>query len=335
MAVKVAINGFGRIGRNVLRAAKEMKADVDFVAINDITDAKTLAHLFQYDSLYGRYSGKVTADGSAIVVDGDRIEVYAVKDPAQIPWDQVGAQVVIEGTGLFRKRDDAAKHLKGSVKKVVITAPAKGPDVTICMGVNEQVYDPKAHTIISNASCTTNCLAPVAKVLHQSFGIEKGLMTTIHSYTNDQKILDQPHKDLRRARAAALSMIPTTTGAAAAVGLVLPELNGRLDGFAIRVPTPTVSVVDLTATLKQSVTVEQVNAAVKAAAEGSLKGILQYCDEELVSVDFLKNAHSSIFDSLYTKVLDGNLVKVLSWYDNEWGYSCRIVDLVKYIGERL
>ncbi len=335
MAVKVAINGFGRIGRNVLRAAKEMKADLDFVAINDITDAKTLAHLFQYDSLYGRYSGKVTADGSAIVVDGDRIEVYAVKDPAQIPWDQVGAQVVIEGTGLFRKRDDAAKHLKGSVKKVVITAPAKGPDVTICMGVNEQVYDPKAHTIISNASCTTNCLAPVAKVLHQSFGIEKGLMTTIHSYTNDQKILDQPHKDLRRARAAALSMIPTTTGAAAAVGLVLPELNGRLDGFAIRVPTPTVSVVDLTATLKQSVTVEQVNAAVKAAAEGSLKGILQYCDEELVSVDFLKNAHSSIFDSLYTKVLDGNLVKVLSWYDNEWGYSCRIVDLVKYIGERL
>ncbi|GAB4117378.1 MAG: type I glyceraldehyde-3-phosphate dehydrogenase [Acidobacteriota bacterium] len=335
MAIKVAINGFGRIGRNVLRAAKEMKADLDFVAINDITDAKTLAHLFQYDSLYGRYSGKVTADGSTIVVDGDRIQVYAVKDPAQIPWDEVGADVVIEGTGLFRKRDDAAKHLKGSVKKVVITAPAKGPDVTICMGVNEKAYDPKAHTIISNASCTTNCLAPVAKVLHQSFGIEKGLMTTIHSYTNDQKILDQPHKDLRRARAAALSMIPTTTGAAAAVGLVLPELNGKLDGFAIRVPTPTVSVVDLTATLKQTVTVEQVNAAVKAAAEGALKGILQYCDEELVSVDFVKNAHSSIFDSLYTKVIDGNLVKVLSWYHNEWGYSCRIVDLVKYIGERL
>jgi glyceraldehyde 3-phosphate dehydrogenase len=335
MAIKVAINGFGRIGRNVLRAAKEMKADLDFVAINDITDAKTLAHLFQYDSLYGRYSGKVTADGSTIVVDGDRIQVYAVKDPAQIPWDEVGADVVIEGTGLFRKRDDAAKHLKGSVKKVVITAPAKGPDVTICMGVNEKAYDPQAHTIISNASCTTNCLAPVAKVLHQSFGIEKGLMTTIHSYTNDQKILDQPHKDLRRARAAALSMIPTTTGAAAAVGLVLPELNGKLDGFAIRVPTPTVSVVDLTATLKQTVTVEQVNAAVKAAAEGALKGILQYCDEELVSVDFVKNAHSSIFDSLYTKVIDGNLVKVLSWYDNEWGYSCRIVDLVKYVGERL
>lgn len=335
MAIKVAINGFGRIGRNVLRAAKERKADLDFVAINDITDAKTLAHLFQYDSLYGRYTGKVTADGSTIVVDGDRIQVYAVKDPAQIPWDEVGADVVIEGTGLFRKRDDAAKHLKGSVKKVVITAPAKGPDVTICMGVNEKAYDPKAHTIISNASCTTNCLAPVAKVLHQSFGIEKGLMTTIHSYTNDQKILDQPHKDLRRARAAALSMIPTTTGAAAAVGLVLPELNGKLDGFAIRVPTPTVSVVDLTATLKQTVTVEQVNAAVKAAAEGALKGILQYCDEELVSVDFVKNAHSSIFDSLYTKVIDGNLVKVLSWYDNEWGYSCRIVDLVKYIGERL
>ncbi len=335
MAVKVAINGFGRIGRNVLRAAKELKADLDFVAINDITDAKTLAHLFKHDSLYGHYAGSVEVDGDSIVVDGDRIRVFAVKDPGEIPWPEVGADIVIEGTGLFRKRDDAAKHLRGSVKKVVITAPAKGPDITICMGVNEKAYKPREHAIISNASCTTNCLAPVAKVLHDAFGIEKGLMTTIHSYTNDQRILDLPHKDLRRARAAALSMIPTTTGAAAAVGLVLPDLNGKLDGFAIRVPTPTVSVVDLTAVLSREVTADSVNAAVKEAAEGSLRGILQYCDEELVSVDFVKNPHSSIFDSLCTKVLQSNLVKVLAWYDNEWGYSCRVVDLVKYIGERL
>jgi glyceraldehyde 3-phosphate dehydrogenase len=335
MAVKVAINGFGRIGRNVLRAAKEMKVDLDFVAINDITDAKTLAHLFKHDSLYGHYAGSVEVDGDSIVVDGDRIRVFAVKDPGEIPWPEVGADIVIEGTGLFRKRDDAAKHLRGSVKKVVITAPAKGPDITICMGVNEKAYKPREHAIISNASCTTNCLAPVAKVLHDAFGIEKGLMTTIHSYTNDQRILDLPHKDLRRARAAALSMIPTTTGAAAAVGLVLPDLNGKLDGFAIRVPTPTVSVVDLTAVLSREVTADSVNAAVKEAAEGSLRGILQYCDEELVSVDFVKNPHSSIFDSLCTKVLQSNLVKVLAWYDNEWGYSCRVVDLVKYIGERL
>ena len=335
MAVKVAINGFGRFGRNVLRAAKEMKANLDFVAINDITDAKTLAHLFKHDSLYGHYAGSVEVDGDSIVVDGDRIRVFAVKDPGEIPWPEVGADIVIEGTGLFRKRDDAAKHLRGSVKKVVITAPAKGPDITICMGVNEKAYKPREHAIISNASCTTNCLAPVAKVLHDAFGIEKGLMTTIHSYTNDQRILDLPHKDLRRARAAALSMIPTTTGAAAAVGLVLPDLNGKLDGFAIRVPTPTVSVVDLTAVLSREVTADSVNAAVKEAAEGSLRGILQYCDEELVSVDFVKNPHSSIFDSLCTKVLQSNLVKVLAWYDNEWGYSCRVVDLVKYIGERL
>lgn len=335
MAVKVAINGFGRIGRNVLRAAKEMKADLDFVAINDITDAKTLAHLFKHDSLYGHYPGTVSADADSITVDGDRIQVFAVRDPAEIPWPEVGADIVIEGTGLFRKRDDAAKHLRGSVKKVVITAPAKGPDVTVCMGVNHEAYKPGEHSIISNASCTTNCLAPVAKVLHEAFGIEKGLMTTIHSYTNDQRILDLPHKDLRRARAAALSMIPTTTGAAAALGLVLPELNGKLDGFAIRVPTPTVSVVDLTAVLGKKVTVDEVNAAVKAAAEGPLQGILQYCDEELVSVDFVKNPHSSIFDSLYTKVLQDDMVKVLAWYDNEWGYSCRVVDLVKYIAERL
>jgi len=335
MAVKVAINGFGRIGRNVLRAAKESGADLDFVAINDITDAKTLAHLFKYDSLYGQFSGTVETDGSSIIINGDKVRVFAERDPGQIPWPEVGADIVIEGTGLFRKRDDAAKHLRGTVKKVIITAPAKGPDVTICMGVNDEVYDAAKHSIISNASCTTNCLAPVAKVLNESFGIERGLMTTIHSYTNDQKILDAPHKDLRRARAAAVSMIPTTTGAAAAVGLVLPDLNGKLDGFAIRVPTPTVSVVDLTANLAKSVSAEEVNAAVKAAAEGPLKGILQYCDEELVSVDFVKNPHSSMFDSLFTKVLEGDLVKVLSWYDNEWGYSNRIVDLTKFVGERL
>jgi glyceraldehyde 3-phosphate dehydrogenase len=335
MATKVAINGFGRIGRNVLRAAKETGIDLDFVAVNDITDAATLAHLLKYDSVFGGYPGSVSWDDNSITVDGDRIRVFAERDPERIPWPEVGAEVVIEGTGLFRKREDAAKHIRGSVKKVVITAPAKGPDVTVCMGVNESAYRPGEHAVISNASCTTNCLAPVAKVLHDSFGIEKGLMTTIHSYTNDQRILDLPHKDLRRARAAAVSMIPTTTGAAAAVGLVLPDLNGKLDGFAIRVPTPAVSVVDLTAVLKKNVDADAVNAAVRAAAEGPLRGILQYCDEPLVSVDFVKNPHSSIFDSLVTKTIQSNMVKVLSWYDNEWGYSCRIVDLVKFIGKRL
>jgi glyceraldehyde 3-phosphate dehydrogenase len=335
MATRVAINGFGRIGRNVLRAAKEAGVDLDFVAVNDITDAATLAHLLKYDSVFGGYPGSVSSDDSSITVDGDRIRVFAERDPERIPWPEVGAEVVIEGTGLFRKREDAARHIRGSVKKVVITAPAKGPDVTICMGVNEAAYRPAEHAVISNASCTTNCLAPVAKVLHDSFGIEKGLMTTIHSYTNDQRILDLPHKDLRRARAAAISMIPTTTGAAAAVGLVLPELNGKLDGFAIRVPTPAVSVVDLTAVLRTTVGVDEVNAAMKSAAEGPLRGILQYCDEPLVSVDFVKNPHSSIFDSLVTKTIESNMVKVLSWYDNEWGYSCRIFDLAKFIGERL
>jgi glyceraldehyde 3-phosphate dehydrogenase len=335
MATKVAINGFGRIGRNVLRAAKETGIDLDFVAVNDITDAATLAHLLKYDSVFGGYPGSVSWDDNSITVDGDRIRVFAERDPERIPWPEVGAEVVIEGTGLFRKREDAAKHIRGSVKKVVITAPAKGPDVTVCMGVNESAYRPGEHAVISNASCTTNCLAPVAKVLHDSFGIEKGLMTTIHSYTNDQRILDLPHKDLRRARAAAVSMIPTTTGAAAAVGLVLPDLNGKLDGFAIRVPTPAVSVVDLTAVLRKNVDADAVNAAVRAAAEGPLRGILQYCDEPLVSVDFVKNPHSSIFDSLVTKTIQSNMVKVLSWYDNEWGYSCRIVDLVKFIGKRL
>ncbi len=334
MATKIAINGFGRIGRNVLRSATEKGADLEFVAINDITDARTLAHLLKYDSLYGQF-GEVAVTDNAIVVNGKEIRVYSERDPGQIPWGDVGAEIVIEGTGLFRERDDAAKHLRDSVKKVIITAPAKGPDVTICLGVNEETYDPAQHAIISNASCTTNCLAPVAKVLNNAFGMERGLMTTIHSYTNGQKILDSPHKDLRRARAAALSMIPTTTGAAVAVGLVLPEVQGKLDGFAIRVPTPTVSVVDLTATFEKDVTVESVNAAVKAAAENELKGILQYSEEPLVSIDFVKNPHSSIFDAPFTKCISSNMVKILSWYDNEWGYSCRTVDLAGYVAAKM
>jgi glyceraldehyde 3-phosphate dehydrogenase len=335
MATKVGINGFGRIGRNVLRAAVEGKKDLEFVGINDITDSKTLGHLLKYDSLYGRIQGDVSYEEGAITVNGKKIKVFAERDPGQIPWGEVGAEIVIEGTGLFRARDDAAKHLRDTVKKVIITAPAKGPDVTVCMGVNEETYNPAEHSIISNASCTTNCLAPVAKVLNNSFGIEKGLMTTIHSYTNGQRILDTPHKDLRRARAAAVSMIPTTTGAATAVALVLPELQGKLDGFAIRVPTPTVSVVDLTAIVSKSTSAEEINAAVKAAADGELKGILQYCDEPLVSVDFVGSPYSSIFDSMFTKMISDNMVKVLSWYDNEWGYSSRIVDLSKYVAERL
>jgi glyceraldehyde 3-phosphate dehydrogenase len=334
MATKIAINGFGRIGRNVLRAATEKGADLEFVAINDITDAKTLAHLLKYDSLYGQF-GEVAVGDNAIIVNGNEIKVYSERDPGQIPWGDVGAEIVIEGTGLFRERAAAAKHLRDSVKKVIITAPAKGPDVTVCLGVNEETYDPAQHAIISNASCTTNCLAPVAKVLNNAFGIERGLMTTIHSYTNGQKILDLPHKDLRRARAAALSMIPTTTGAAVAVGLVLPEVQGKLDGFAIRVPTPTVSVVDLTATFEKDVTADSVNAAVKAAADNELKGILQYCEEPLVSIDFVKNPHSSIFDSMFTKTISSNMVKILSWYDNEWGYSSRTVDLASYVAERM
>jgi glyceraldehyde 3-phosphate dehydrogenase len=334
MATKIAINGFGRIGRNVLRAATEKGADLEFVAINDITDAGTLAHLLKYDSLYGQF-GEVAVGDNAIIVNGKEIKVFSERDPGQIPWGDVGAEIVIEGTGLFRKRDDAAKHLRDSVKKVIITAPAKGPDVTVCLGVNEETYDPAQHAIISNASCTTNCLAPVAKVLNNAFGIERGLMTTIHSYTNGQKILDLPHKDLRRARAAALSMIPTTTGAAVAVGLVLPEVQGKLDGFAIRVPTPTVSVVDLTATFEKDVTAEEINAAVKAAADNELKGILQYCEEPLVSIDFVKNSHSSIFDSMFTKTISSNMAKILSWYDNEWGYSSRTVDLAGYVAERM
>ncbi|HLV02289.1 MAG TPA: type I glyceraldehyde-3-phosphate dehydrogenase [Acidobacteriota bacterium] len=335
MGKKVAINGFGRIGRNVLRAALESDSDLEFVAINDITDPQTLAHLLKYDSLYGTLADDVTFDEESISIAGEKIRVFSERDPGQIPWGSTEAEIVIESTGLFRKREDAAKHLRDSVKKVIISAPGKNPDITICLGVNESSYDSSSHSIISNASCTTNCLAPVAKVLNDEFGIEKGLMTTIHSYTNDQRILDLPHKDLRRARAAALSMIPTSTGAAIAVTLVLPELEGKLDGIAIRVPTPTVSLVDLTATLSKSVTAEAVNSAFEAAANGPLKGILAVSRDELVSVDFVKNSNSSIVDAPFTRTLSDTMVKVLAWYDNEWGYSTRVVDLAAYVAERL
>ena len=330
MAVKVGINGFGRIGRNIMRASLGDK-NVDFVAVNDLTDAKTLAHLLKYDSVLGNLHAKVEAKGDTISVDGDEFKVLSMRDPAELPWKDLGVDVVFESTGLFTKRDDAAKHLAAGAKRVVITAPAKSPDLTVVLGVNDEKYDASRHQIISNASCTTNCLAPLAKVIHQRFGIRKGWMTTIHSYTNDQNLLDLPHKDLRRARAAALSMIPTTTGAASAVGEVLPELKGRLDGFAMRVPTPNVSVVDLAALVDKKTTAEEVNAALKEAAAGSLKGILAYSTEELVSVDFKGNANSSIIDAAYTKVMDGDFVKVLSWYDNEWGYSSRCVDLLRLL----
>jgi glyceraldehyde 3-phosphate dehydrogenase len=333
MAVKVGINGFGRIGRNIMRAALGDK-NIDFVAVNDLTNAKTLAHLFKYDSVLGNLHAKVEARGDAIAVEGDEFKVLSVRDPAQLPWKDLGVDVVFESTGLFTKRDDAAKHLAAGAKKVVITAPAKGPDLSVVMGVNDEKYDASKHHIISNASCTTNCLAPLAKVIHQKFGIRKGWMTTIHSYTNDQQLLDLPHKDLRRARAAALSMIPTTTGAATAVGEVLPELKGRLDGFAMRVPTPNVSVVDLAALVDAKTTGEEVNAALKEAGGGSLKGILACSDDELVSIDFKGNAHSSIVDTAYTKVMDGDFVKVLSWYDNEWGYSNRCVDLLRLLVDK-
>ena len=335
MGKKIAINGFGRIGRNVLRAALKKGTDLEFVAVNDLTDPKTLAHLLKYDSIYGQLEQEVRHDGDSIMVGDYDLRVFAQPDPAQIPWEQVGADIVIEGTGLFRARQDAAKHLRGSVGKVIITAPAKNPDVTLALGVNQEKYDPLQHDVVSNASCTTNCLAPVAKVLHQSFGLEKGLMTTIHSYTNDQRILDLPHKDLRRARAAALSMIPTTTGAAKAVALVLPEVEGRLDGMAIRVPTATVSVVDLTATLARDVEVDEVKDAFRNAAQGSLKGILLYSEEELVSSDFSGNPYSSIVDAPFIRVLGSNMVKVLAWYDNEWGYSNRVLELAEYITERM
>ena len=330
MAVRVGINGFGRIGRNIMRAALGDK-NIDFVAVNDLTNAKTLAHLFKYDSVLGNLHAKVEAKGDAISVDGDEFKVLSMRDPAQLPWKDLGVDVVFESTGLFTGRDDAAKHLTAGAKKVVITAPAKGPDLSVVLGVNDEKYDASKHQIISNASCTTNCLAPLAKVIHQKFGIRKGWMTTIHSYTNDQQLLDLPHKDLRRARAAALSMIPTTTGAATAVGEVLPELKGRLDGFAMRVPTPNVSVVDLAALVDTKTTGEEVNAALKEAAGGSLKGILACSDDELVSIDFKGNSNSSIVDTAYTKVMDGDFVKVLSWYDNEWGYSNRCVDLLRLL----
>jgi glyceraldehyde 3-phosphate dehydrogenase len=330
MKVRVGINGFGRIGRNIMRAALG-DANIDFVAVNDLTNAATLAHLLKYDSVLGNLHAKVQASSDGISVDGDSFKVLSMRDPAQLPWKDLGVDVVFESTGLFTNRDDAAKHLTAGAKRVVITAPAKSPDLTVVLGVNEEKYDPAKHHIISNASCTTNCLAPLAKVIHQTFGIKKGWMTTIHSYTNDQNLLDLPHKDLRRARAAALSMIPTTTGAAVAVGEVLPELKGKLDGFAMRVPTPNVSVVDLAALVDKKTTAADVNAALKQAADGPLKGLLEYSTAELVSIDFKGNPHSSIVDAAYTKVMDGDFVKVLSWYDNEWGYSSRCVDLLRLL----
>ena len=333
MAVKVGINGFGRIGRIVFRAALN-NPNVDIVAINDLTDANMLAHLLKYDTVHGILNEEVTVDGDSIVVAGQKIKVIAERDPAQIPWAELGAEVVVESTGRFTKRADAAKHLEGGAKKVIISAPATDEDITIVMGVNHEKYDASKHDVISNASCTTNCLAPFAKVLNEKFGIKRGMMTTVHSYTNDQQILDLPHKDYRRARAAAESMIPTTTGAAKAVALVLPELKGKLNGMAMRVPTPNVSVVDLVAELEKDVTAEEVNAALKAAAEGELKGILEYSELPLVSKDYNGNTHSSAIDALSTMVMEGNMVKVLSWYDNETGYSNRVVDLVEYIASK-
>ncbi|WP_026842838.1 type I glyceraldehyde-3-phosphate dehydrogenase [Citrifermentans bremense] len=330
MALRVAINGFGRIGRCVLRAAAQEQG-FEFVAINDLTDAKTLAHLLKYDSVHGTFPGEVSVDGDKIIVNGKAIKVLAVRNPAELPWKEMKVDIVLESTGLFTARDKAAQHLTAGAKKVVISAPATDPDLTIVLGVNDKEYDKNKHHIVSNASCTTNCLAPVAKVLQESFGIEKGLVTTVHSYTNDQNILDLPHKDLRRARAAALSMIPTTTGAAKAVALVLPALKGKLDGMAIRVPTPNVSVVDLVATLSKETDAQQVNAALKAAADGPLKGILGFCEEQLVSIDFNGNKLSSIVDAPSTKVIGGNMVKVISWYDNEMGFSTRVVGLMKIL----
>ncbi len=335
MVTKVGINGFGRVGRLTLRAINQYhRGDLEVVAINDLTDTKTNAHLLKWDSSYGRYPGDVKATDKSILVDGREIKVFSERDPANIKWQDIGVSIVVESTGLFTDATKAAAHMKGGAKKVIISAPANNEDATIVLGVNDSKYDPKKHNIISNASCTTNCIAPVAKVLHQSFGIVKGLMTTIHAYTNDQRILDQQHKDLRRARSAALSMIPTTTGAAKAVSLVLPELKGKLHGLAIRVPTPTVSVVDLVAELAKEVSVEQVNAAFKAAADGTMKGILFYCEDELVSVDFKGNNASSIVDSLSTMSIGGNMVKVIAWYDNEWGYSCRLADLTAFVAQK-
>ena len=333
MPIKVGINGFGRIGRNVVRAGLH-NPDIEFVAANDLTDTATLAHLLKYDSILGQLPEEVKAEGDSVVIGGKKIKIFAIKDPAEIDWPSLGVQIVVESTGRFTDAEDAKKHLRGSVKKVIISAPAKGEDLTVVLGVNDNMYDPAKHNIISNASCTTNCLAPLVKVLNEAFGIEKGTMTTIHSYTNDQNVLDFPHKDLRRARAAALNMIPTSTGAAKAIGLVVPELKGKLDGYSMRVPTPDVSVVDFVAVLKRDTTTEKVNAALKKAAEGPLKGILGYTEDPVVSTDMLHNPNSSIVDAELTKVLGGNLVKVVSWYDNEWGYSSRVVDLISFLGNK-
>jgi glyceraldehyde 3-phosphate dehydrogenase len=330
MAVKVGINGFGRIGRNVVRAALG-RTDVEFVAVNDITDTRTLAHLLKYDSVLGPLPQEIVAEGDSISIGGKKLKVFATKDPAALDWESVGAEIVIESTGKFTDAKEAVKHMRGPVKKVIISAPAKNEDLTLVLGVNDEMYDPARHHVISNASCTTNCLGPVVKVIHDHFGIVKGSMTTIHSYTNDQNVLDFPHKDLRRARAAALNMIPTTTGAAKAIGLVMPQLKGKLDGYSMRVPTPDVSAVDLVAVLKAPTTTEAVNAALKAAAEGPMKGILAYTEDPVVSTDMLHNPNSSIVDAQMTKVLDGDLLKVLAWYDNEWGYSCRVVDLIAFL----
>ena len=336
MAIRVGINGFGRIGRQVLRAAKQAGIkDLDFVAVNDLTDTKTLAHLFKYDSVHREYAGDVSAGSGSITVDGDEVKVLAERDPAKLPWKELGVDIVLESTGRFTDADKAQAHITGGAKKVIISAPAKGEHITVVMGVNHTKYDAKSHHIVSNASCTTNCLVPMVKVIRDNFGFVRGSMVTVHSYTNDQSILDLPHKDLRRARAAAMSIIPTTTGAAKATSLVIPELKGKIDGIAIRVPTPDVSLTDLTVVVEKAVTVEQVNAAFRTAADGELKGLLQYTDVELVSSDYIGNPHSCIFDSKCTNVVDGLLVKVSGWYDNEWGYASRCVDLLQYIGARL
>ncbi len=334
---KVAVNGFGRIGRITLRAALEKESNLDFVAVNDLVNAKTLAHLFKYDSIHGAYPGEVKAEYDSIIIDGKKVRVCQEKDPAQLPWKEMGVDIVIESTGLFRTKEKAAFHLKGGASKVIITAPARGSDevLTIVMGVNEERFDPSIHHVVSNASCTTNCLVPMVKVLMDNFGVKRGLMTTIHSYTNDQGLLDGPHKDLRRARAACLSMVPTTTGAAVAVGKVIPELKGKLDGLAIRVPTPNVSLVDLVVEVEKETRVDEVNSAFKRASEESLKGILKYCEDPLVSRDFTTDPASAIVDAKSTAVIEGKMVKALGWYDNEWGYSCRVVDLVEYMDKKM
>jgi len=333
--IRVGINGFGRIGRQVVRAAQQGGANIDFVAVNDLTDTKTLAHLFKYDSVHGRFDGEVTYDADSITIDGDKIAILSEKDPANLPWKQLKVDVVLEATGRFTKADDARKHIAGGAKKVVISAPATGEDITLVLGVNSDKYDAATHHIISNASCTTNCLAPMVKVVRDNFGFKHGAMVTIHSYTNDQNILDLPHKDLRRARAAAVSMIPTTTGAAKATGLVIPEVKGKIDGIAIRVPTPNVSLTELTVEVEKGTTIAEVNAALKAASEGALKGIMAYTEEELVSVDYIGNPASCTIDSKSTNVIDGTMVKLSGWYDNEWGYSARCVDLMLMVGKSL